>query len=75
MLPVSTNEALVEFTLFSKKELNDSEYEQEILKYLDEKGILDYKVISDEKGIIPMTCFDYRKYNTKNLINIGTSGG
>ena len=75
VLPVSTNEALVEFTLFSKKELNDSEYEQEILNYLDEKGISDYKVISDEKGIIPMTCFDYRKYNTKNLINIGTSGG
>ena len=75
VLPVSTNEALVEFTLFSKKELNDSEYEHEILKYLDEKGISDYKVISDEKGIIPMTCFDYRKYNTKNLINIGTSGG
>ena len=66
---------LIEFTLFSKKELNDSEYDQEILNYLEEKGISDYRVISNEKGVIPMTCFDFRKYNTKNLINIGTSGG
>ncbi len=75
VLPVSPNEALIEFTLFSKKELNDSEYDQEILNYLEEKGISDYRVISNEKGVIPMTCFDFRKYNTKNLINIGTSGG
>ena len=55
--------------------MNDSEYDQEISDYLKEKGISNYKIISKEKGVIPMTCFNYAKYNTKNLINIGTSGG
>ena len=75
ILPVSSNEALIEYTLFSKKELSDFEYDQEISNYLKDKGISDYKITSNEKGVIPMTCFDYSKYNTKNLINIGTSGG
>ena len=75
ILPVSSNEALIEYTLFSKKELSDFEYDQEISNYLKGKGISDYTITSNEKGVIPMTCFDYSKYNTKNLINIGTSGG
>ena len=75
ILPVSSDEALIEFTLFSKKKLNDSEYDKEISNYLFKAGISEYKIISNEKGIIPMTCFDYSKYNSKNLINIGTSGG
>ena len=75
ILPVSSNEALIEYTLFSKKELSDFEYDQEISNYLKDKGISDYKITSNEKGVIPMTCFDYSKYNNKNLINIGTSGG
>ena len=75
ILPVSSNEALIEYTLFSKKELSDFEYDQEISNYLKDKGISDYEIKSNEKGVIPMTCFDYSKYNTKNLINIGTSGG
>ena len=75
ILPVSSDEALIEFTLFSKKKLNDSEYDKEISNYLFKAGISEYKIISNEKGVIPMTCFDYSKYNSKNLINIGTSGG
>jgi len=75
ILPVSSNEALIEYTLFSKKVLNDSEYDQEISSYLEKNGISDYKIKSNEKGVIPMTCFDFAKYNTKNLINIGTAGG
>ena len=75
ILPVSPNEALIEYTLFSKKVLNDSEYDQEISSYLEKNGISDYEIKSNEKGVIPMTCFDFAKYNTKNLINIGTAGG
>ena len=75
ILPVSSNEALIEYTLFSKKVLNDSEYDQEISSYLEKNGISDYEIKSNEKGVIPMTCFDFAKYNTKNLINIGTAGG
>ena len=75
VLPTSKNEALVEFTLFSKDLLNNSEYEIEIKKYLKSLEIEDYKINLKEKGVIPMTCFPFDNANTKNIINIGTAGG
>ena len=75
VLPKTENEALVEFTLFSKSLLNDSEYDLEIKNYLSSLNIYNYKIKSKEKGVIPMTCFPFDTYNTKNLINIGTAGG
>ena len=75
VLPTSNNEALVEFTLFSKDLLANSEYEIEIKKYLKSLEIEDYKINLKEKGVIPMTCFPFDNANTKNIINIGTAGG
>ena len=43
--------ALIEYTLFQKKELSDFEYDQEISNYLKDKGISDYKITSNEKGL------------------------
>ena len=75
VLPLSENEALVEFTLFSKELISNSEYEIEIKKHLQSLGILDYEVKFKEAGIIPMTCFPFDNANTKNVVNIGTAGG
>ena len=75
LLPTSKNEALVEFTLFSKDLLSNSEYEIEINKYLKSLEIEDYKINLKENGVIPMTCFPFDNANSKNIINIGTAGG
>jgi lycopene beta-cyclase len=75
VLPTSKNEALLEYTLFSHKYLNNREYETEIKSYIDKLGITDYEIIEKEKGSIPMTCYPFWKKNTKNVINIGTAGG
>ena len=75
ILPFKKNEALIEYTLFSKNILSDIEYETEIKNYIDKKLKVNYKIIEKEKGVIPMTSFEFWKFNSKNLIYIGTAGG
>lgn len=75
VLPTSKTEALIEYTLFSPHRLQREEYENEIKKYIEKLGITEYKIIEKEQGSIPMTCFPFWKSNTKNVLNIGTSGG
>ncbi|OED45233.1 lycopene cyclase [Flavobacteriaceae bacterium (ex Bugula neritina AB1)] len=75
VLPLSATEALFEYTLFSENLLDTKEYETEIIAYLDRKGIEGYQIIEKEKGCIPMTCYDFRKQNSKNILHIGTAGG
>ncbi len=75
VLPISETEALFEYTLFSESLLKKEEYEEEIVKYLQKKGIADYVITETEKGCIPMTCYDFRKQNSKSILHIGTAGG
>lgn len=75
VLPTSGTEALLEYTLFSHKHLETSEYELELEKYIQKLGIKNYKIIEKEKGSIPMTCFPFWKKNTVRLLNIGSAGG
>ncbi|SEF54852.1 lycopene cyclase family protein [Flavobacterium urumqiense] len=75
VLPTSKTEALLEYTLFSHNHLEKAEYETEIENYIQNLGISNYEIIEKEKGSIPMTCYPFWKLNTKNVINIGTSGG
>lgn len=75
VLPTSSTEALLEYTLFSKDLLSKQEYEEEIGKYIQKLGITDYEIIEKEQGNIPMTSFKFWKHNTKNIINIGSVGG
>lgn len=75
VLPTSSNEALLEYTLFSKELLSKSEYENEIQKYLQKLGITEYEILEKEQGNIPMTCYPFWKHNTKNILNIGSIGG
>jgi len=75
VLPTSTTEALLEYTLFSKELLSKEEYETEIQKYIQKLGITDYEIIEKEQGNIPMTCYPFWKHNSKNILNIGSAGG
>jgi lycopene beta-cyclase len=75
VLPTSSTEALLEYTLFSKDLLSKEEYENEIQKYIQKLGITDYEIIEKEQGNIPMTSYKFWKHNTKNIINIGSVGG
>ncbi len=76
VLPFSSHEALVEYTLFSEKLLPVVEYENAIREYLSQK--LDcgaFEILEKEKGSIPMTCYKFQEQNTKRIQHIGTAGG
>jgi lycopene cyclase-like protein len=75
VLPTSKTEALLEYTLFSHQHLKKEEYENEIQHYIEKLGITNYEIVEKEQGSIPMTCYPFWKANTKNVLNIGTSGG
>jgi lycopene beta-cyclase len=75
ILPTSKNEALIEYTLFSKDLLSKEEYETEIELYIKNLGITEYEILEKEQGNIPMTSYPFWKNNTKNIIHIGSAGG
>ena len=75
ILPYSKNEALFEYTLFSKELLEYETYTNAITEYLQEKNITDYEIIEKEQGSIPMTSYKFWELNSKNVIHIGTAGG
>jgi lycopene beta-cyclase len=75
VLPFSENEALIEYTLFSKELLNKSEYEKAIQEYIEKLGITEYEITDKEQGNIPMSCYPFWKHNTKNIVHIGSAGG
>ena len=75
VLPLSDKKALIEFTVFSKDLLKKDEYDLELIKYIKSLKIDKYKIIEDEFGVIPMTCYPFEKKNTSKILNIGTAGG
>ena len=76
VLPFSATEALVEYTLFSETPLEKSAYETAIREYLSTKlGVTEYTITETEQGNIPMTCHDFSKDNTDQLLRIGIAGG
>lgn len=75
VLPLSDKKALIEFTVFSKDLLNKDEYELELIKYIKSLKIDKYKIIENEFGVIPMTCYPFERKNTSKILNIGTAGG
>ena len=76
ILPFSKNKALIEFTYFTKKIVNDKTYEIYLKEYISNKlKIKNYKILETENGSIPMTNFHFEKYSKKNITKIGTAGG
>ena len=76
VLPTSTTEALVEYTLFSPRVLDKEVYTLALKKYIKEELAIDnYTLIHEEFGVIPMSLAKFEQNPKLNVINIGTSGG
>ncbi len=76
LLPYSTKKALVEFTFFTPQLVEDSTYDQLLKEYLNQKlGIIDYTLLEEEKGQIPMSTYPFHQSNGKHYLKIGTAGG
>ncbi|MCC7505056.1 MAG: hypothetical protein IT259_07140 [Saprospiraceae bacterium] len=76
VLPFSSTEALVEFTLFSANLLTKEAYESELHRYLElHYPGAGYQIEEEEFGIIPMTDTPFPVRSAGKLIHIGTAGG
>lgn len=76
ILPFSETKALVEFTFFTPYLTDEKVYDVMLEDYF--QNILHLKswnVIEKEKGVIPMTDFDFGKQNSDYITKIGTGGG
>ncbi|GAB3000971.1 lycopene cyclase family protein [Cyclobacterium sediminis] len=78
VLPTSSTEALIEFTLFSESTLEKEAYNFTLKDYISsELGIKNYKILHKEFGVIPMSLAQFSKTikNSERIVNIGTAGG
>ena len=76
VLPYANNEALVEFTEFSGKIYSEAEYKKKLEDHISQNlGIDDYEIVLIEYNAIPMTDFQMRTVQSKNVINIGSLAG
>lgn len=76
LLPVSSTESLIEYTLFSARLLPREEYESEIRSYMDRfYPDVAYEVVETEDGIIPMTEQPFPRRGGQRIMYTGTKGG
>ena len=75
VMPLSANQALVEYTLFTKAVLPKEQYESALKNYTSQfLQLREYRIIEEEFGIIPMTNAQFPFYQN-GIYNIGTAGG
>lgn len=75
VMPFSSQEALVEYTLFTEKLLDDGAYAAGLQRYMDQHYAgTSFEVVEEEFGIIPMTNHLFNRKNG-NILHIGTAGG
>ena len=75
VLPLTENKALLEYTLFSENLLERKEYVDSIKAFLEKLPTGGYKILEEEEGKIPMTCYRFDLKNSPRLLHIGTAGG
>jgi lycopene beta-cyclase len=76
VLPFDEHTAMIEYTLFSEKLLEEEEYDFELKKYISEKiQLTDYQILEEEFGIIPMSDEPTNEFPSKHVVRIGTAGG
>jgi lycopene beta-cyclase len=76
VLPIDEHRALVEFTYFTPKTVDQDRYDDHIDQYLKEYlGDPNYKVEEIEQGIIPMSTYDFSQHHSQRITKIGTAGG
>lgn len=75
LMPLSATTALVEYTLFTEKLLDQNLYETALKQYIKEQLSIDtYNIIHEEFGIIPMTNKRFSSHDG-NIIHMGIAGG
>ena len=75
VMPFSETQALIEYTLFNDRLLEQQQYDEGLKDYINRFLKIDlYKIIEEEFGVIPMTNYRFPSRNGK-IINIGTAGG
>ncbi|QEC68002.1 lycopene cyclase [Panacibacter ginsenosidivorans] len=75
VLPVAPNKALIEYTLFTEKVLEQYQYDDALEDYLKNYlKVFDYIIEEEEFGVIPMTNFPFSK-GEGSIVNLGTAGG
>jgi lycopene beta-cyclase len=75
VLPVSSTEALVEYTVFSKELLQDEQYRVAMEQYIAHHLKIDaYQVVHEENGVIPMTNRKFQRGEGR-VVNTGAAGG
>jgi len=75
VLPISPNEALLEFTFFSPNLVQEEVYEEVMREYINSVLQIDkYSILSEEKGIIPMTNYPFHSHSSNSITKIGTAG-
>ncbi|MES2647712.1 MAG: lycopene cyclase family protein [Bacteroidota bacterium] len=75
VLPVSKRRALIEYTLFTEEIITDEEYDAGLRDFISiQLKISGYKITDVEKGVIPMTNFEFLQQQGK-VFFIGTAGG
>ncbi|MEU6819789.1 lycopene cyclase family protein [Streptomyces atriruber] len=76
VLPTSPHQALVEYTEFSRKVLDDQAYDEALTRYLtDELALGAHEVVRVEHGVIPMTDARFPRRAGRSVFRIGTAGG
>ncbi len=76
VLPFSSQRALIEFTVFSEDTLPQQAYYKALNDYIHQKlELMDFWIDHEEFGVIPMTNYQFQKYSSEHIINIGTAGG
>lgn len=75
VLPINDREALIEYTFFTPFLTEESIYDTYLQKYIKEiLEIEEYELIETEKGVIPMTDYNFHEASTRKVTKIGTAG-
>jgi lycopene beta-cyclase len=74
-MPLTNSTALVEYTLFSESILSDELYQTALNNYIrNDLNILDFEIVQEEFGIIPMTNKSFPNQNHR-IVYMGLAGG
>jgi lycopene beta-cyclase len=75
-LPYKENEALIEYTLYTKEEIDIPAMEAQLINYIqNELKIEEYEIVFKESGTIPMTTLEIPSSHNPNIIHLGTLAG
>lgn len=76
VLPFSTQEALIEYTIFSPEVLPTDHYQEAITAYMQTYyHVGDFAVLHEERGAIPMTDYAFPSGDGARVVTIGSAAG